>query len=253
MSGAPIIEVDAVGLAYRLGRSSAITFKEYAVRALTGRIAWEWFWALEEVSLEVRAGELVGIIGANGAGKSTLLRVIAGVLPPARGRVVVRGSTAPLIDLGASFADELTGMENIITYGALLGHPPREMRELAPDIAEWAGLSEWLEVPVRAYSSGMAARLAFAIATMTRPEILLVDEVLAVGDERFRVRSQERISEMIGNGAAVVLVSHDLDAILERADRVIWLDGGRVRHQGDPETVVTAYKVESGTLSAVGG
>jgi ABC-type polysaccharide/polyol phosphate transport system ATPase subunit len=239
---APAIELREVGLAYRLARNRPGSVQELAISFVKRQVSYEKLWALEDVSLTVDPGELVAVVGPNGAGKTTLLKIVGRVLPPARGRVIVRGLVAPLIELGAGFNPELTGLENLVIYGALLGHDPRWMRRHAPEVADWAQLEDFMDVPVRSYSSGMVARLAFAVATVGRPDVLLVDEVLAVGDEAFRIRSQERLDSMIGKGTAVLLVTHGLEVVEERADRAVWLDHGRVVSEGDPREIVSAYR-----------
>ena len=238
----PAIEIQTASLAYRLARSSASTLKEYLIKLVKGQVTYEQFWALRDVSLTVAPGEVFGVIGPNGAGKSTLMKMIARVLPPTEGRVVVRGSVAPLIELGAGFNPDLTGFENIVLYGALLGQSDKEMKSRAPEIASWANLSDFLDVPIRSYSSGMLARLAFAIATDVEHEILIVDEVLSVGDASFQQISKQRIMSMIEAGCSVVFVSHDMGTMLEIADRVMWLDHGLVKMEGDPVEVIEAYK-----------
>jgi ABC-2 type transport system ATP-binding protein len=238
----PAIEIHDLSLAYRLAHNRPGSVQELAISFLKRQVHYERLWALDGVTLSVDPGELVAVVGPNGAGKTSLLKVIGRVLPPADGRVIVRGLVAPLIELGAGFNSELTGYENLVIYGALLGHEPRWMREQADEIAAWADLEDFMDVPVRAYSSGMIARLAFAVATVGSPDVLLVDEVLAVGDEAFRARSQERLEAMIGAGTAVVLVTHGLEVVEERADRAVWLDRGRVRAQGPPGDIVDAYR-----------
>jgi ABC-2 type transport system ATP-binding protein len=236
------VELDGAGLTYRLMRDRAGSIKELAIRAATGRrLRVEKLEALRDVSLQVRRGEVCGVVGRNGAGKTTLLKLCAHVLPPTRGRVVVQGRVAPMIELGAGFNPELTGRENVVLYGAMLACDPDTMRRRAASIAEWAGVEQFLDVPLRSYSSGMVARLAFAVATEIEPDVLLVDEVLAVGDEQFRDRSARRVEEMIGRGAAVVLVSHDLTTIRAIASTAVWLDQGQVRRRGHPATVVDEY------------
>jgi ABC-2 type transport system ATP-binding protein len=236
------VEIDEVTLAYRLMRDRAGSIKEFAIRAATGRrLRVERLQALRGVTLAVRRGEVCGIIGRNGAGKTTLLKLCARVLPPSTGRVVVRGRIAPMIELGAGFNPELTGRENIVLYGTMLAGDPAAMRRRAQAIAEWAGVEEFIDVPLRSYSSGMVARLAFAVATEIEPDVLLVDEVLAVGDESFRERSAERVEEMIGRGAAVLLVSHDLGSIRRLASTALWLEQGTVQRRGHPAAVVDDY------------
>jgi ABC-2 type transport system ATP-binding protein len=250
MSAAPI-EVSSASLAYRLSRSGAASIKEVAVRALRRQLQFEHLWAVRDVSFTVERGAILAVIGANGAGKTTLLKLLARVLPPTEGRVVVRGMVAPLIALGAGFNSELTGRENILLYGSILGHEPRRMKAGAAAIAEWADLTDFLDVPLRSYSSGMLARLGFAIATAVDPSILLVDEVLSVGDEVFRRRSAERISRMIEAGTAVVLVTHDLDTVERMAHEAIWLDHGSVVLRGRPADVVAAYRARAEESTAM--
>jgi ABC-type polysaccharide/polyol phosphate transport system ATPase subunit len=225
-----------------MARHQVGTFKEHAVRLTLRQVEYERKWALRGVSFTVRPSEILGIVGGNGAGKSTLMKTLARVLTPTEGRVVVRGTVAPLIELGAGFNAELTGRENIVLYGALLGSSPAAMRRLAPAIAEWAGLDDELDVPIRAYSSGMTARLAFATATAIVPRVLLVDEVLAVGDEAFRERSWDRIQEMMEAGTAVVLVSHELALIEALCGEALWLDHGSLRGCGAASDVVASYQ-----------
>jgi lipopolysaccharide transport system ATP-binding protein len=206
--------------------------KEFAILSLKRQVAYESLWALTDVGLQVHPGELFGVVGPNGAGKSSLLKVIARVVPPTRGRVIVRGSVAPLIALGTGFHGELTAQENIVLHGAILGRAPAEMRRRIDAIAEWAGLEQFLDVPVRTYSSGMLARLAFAIATDVTPEVLLVDEVLAVGDEAFQRKCLRHIRSRIEGGTTVVLVSHAPGTIEAACRRVVVLDHGRVAFDG---------------------
>jgi ABC-type polysaccharide/polyol phosphate transport system ATPase subunit len=238
----PAVEVQRASLAYRLSRSSTGTAKEYVIQLMKRQVSYEQLWALKEISFEVNDGEVFGVVGANGAGKSTLMKMLARVLPPTDGRVLVRGSVAPMIELGAGFNPELTGLENIVMYGTLLGRPPQLMRERAKEIAEWASLSDYLDVPIRSYSSGMLARLGFSVATDTEPDVLIVDEVLSVGDAAFQQKSSERMRRMIDNGASVVLVSHNLSTVREISDRAMWLDRGKVILEGDPTYVVDAYE-----------
>ena len=246
MTNLPPVHVENVSLAYRLARNRAGTIKEFAFQMLKRQVTFEKLWAVNGVSFEVRRGEVFGLIGANGAGKTTLMKVVARVLPPTEGRVIVRGTVAPMISLGAGFNPELTGQENIVLYGTLLGREPEQMRERAAAIADWAGLSDFLDVPVRAYSSGMLARLGFAIASDIDPDVLVVDEVLAVGDQEFQKKSYDRMQQLMGEGTAVLLVSHALEKVKDMADRVMWLDKGAVKMIGEPDEVIDRYKASVG-------
>jgi ABC-type polysaccharide/polyol phosphate transport system ATPase subunit len=238
----PAIKATDIRLEYRISRSNIGSIKEYAIKMVKRQMKYESLWALDGVSFEVAKGEVFGIIGPNGAGKSTLMKIMARVLPPTEGRVIVRGSVAPMIELGAGFNNELTGYENIVMYGTLLGRTPDRMRKRAREIAEWADLTDFIDVPLRSYSSGMLARLAFAVATDIEPDILVVDEVLSVGDAAFQIRSQERMEKLIARGASVVIVSHNLGTVAELADRAMWLDHGNAVMVGQPLEVIDAYK-----------
>lgn len=239
---APAIEVDNAALAYRLSRTGAGTFKEFTIQLVKRQVRYEKLWALKGVSFKVDSGEVLGVIGPNGAGKSTLMKMLARVLPPSSGRIVVRGSVAPMIELGAGFNPELTGLENIVMYGTLLGRSPAMMRQRVDTIMEWADLHEYVDVPLRSYSTGMLARLGFAVATDTEPDVLIVDEVLSVGDGAFQLKSAARIKKMIAEGTSVVLVSHSMSTVKGIVDRVIWLDAGEIKLEGDPEMVIEAYE-----------
>ena len=240
-SRTPVIEATDLSVTYRLPRDRTNSVQEFTIRTLKRQIHYENLLALRNVSFELAPGSVLGIIGANGAGKSTLLKVVARVLPPSSGRVVVRGRLAPLIELGAGFHPDMTGYENLLLYGTILGNDPAELRRAADEIADWAEIREFMDVPIRSYSSGMMARLGFSIATWARPEILVVDEVLAVGDEHFQDRSEQRIQELLRGGTAVLFVSHALSKVRELADQVLWLDHGNPVMLGDPDKVVDAY------------
>lgn len=239
--GAPI-EVSDVTLRYRLDRNRVGTVKEAAVRFVKRDHSYESILALDGVTFTVLPGEIFGVIGPNGAGKSTLMKIIARVLPPSSGRVIVRGSVAPMIELGAGFNPEFTARENVIIYGALLGRDPKFMRERVDVIVEWAGVADFVDIPVRTFSSGMKGRLAFSVATDIEPDILLVDEVLAVGDQAFRKKSEARMNELISGGASVVVVSHALGLVRRLSERVMWIDSGRVKMIGPAQEVVDAYE-----------
>lgn len=241
VSSDKIVEVTDVKMAYRRTRHRVSSLKQTAIETIKRRMEYEEFFALNGVSFDIARGETVSVIGRNGAGKSTLLKVVARVLPPTSGRVIVRGHVAPMIELGAGFNPELTGAENIMLYGTLLGRSVQQMKSRIEAIGDWAGLTSHLDVPIRAYSSGMVARLAFATATDETPELLLIDEILSVGDEDFREKSAARTVEMMNSGCAVLLVSHDLEAVKKMSSRAIYLENGVPKVFGTPEEVVQAY------------
>jgi len=235
------VEATDVSLAYRLTRDRAGTMKEFAINMVKRKVKREEFWAVRDVSFSLSHGEVLGVIGPNGAGKSTLMKMVARVLPPTEGRMVVRGVVAPMIELGAGFNQEMSAYDNIVLYGTLLGRTPSQMRDRVQAISEWAELTDFIDVPIRSYSSGMLARLGFAVATDIEPDVLVVDEVLSVGDTAFQEKSKERIQRLINTGAAVLFVSHQMETVKEMSDRVIWLDHGRMVMVGDPTEVVDAY------------
>ncbi len=238
----PSIQLSNVSVQFRLPRERLSGLKEYVVRWAQGGVRYEHFWALQDVSLEVQPGEMFGVIGRNGAGKSTLLKVLARVLKPTSGRVILRGRVAPLLELGAGFHPELTGRENVYLNGAMLGRTRREIQDCFESIVAFADIGEFLDAPLRTYSTGMVARLGFAVATSLRPDILLVDEVLSVGDMRFREKCLARMADFQNQGTAIVLVSHSMPQVTEWCQRAIWLEGGRVAAYGPAGDVVVAYQ-----------
>jgi ABC-type polysaccharide/polyol phosphate transport system ATPase subunit len=238
----PSIVFESVGVRYRAPSEHIRSIKEYTIRWLQGKIQHKDFWALREVSFIIQPGETWGLIGHNGAGKSTLLKLIARVLRPSSGRVVVRGNVAPLLEFGAGFHPELTGRENIFLNGATLGYSRKEMEGKFQRIVDFAELWEFIDAPIRNYSSGMVARLGFAVATDITPEILLIDEVLSVGDEAFQHKSMGRMNEFRERGATMVLVSHNMATIEDRCHKAAWLDHGRLLAIGDPKEVIAEYR-----------
>lgn len=245
-----VVGLSGISVRYRVPTEQIGTLKEYVIRMLQGRrIGYREFWALQDVDVQVRRGESLGIIGRNGAGKSTLLKVIARVLRPTKGRVWVRGNVAPLIELGAGFHPELTGRENVFLNGAMLGFSRPQMAEKFDRIVEFAELGAFIDAPLRAYSSGMVVRLGFAVATEVDPDILIIDEVLAVGDEPFQRKCLARMEAFRERGTTILFVSHALDMVRRICDRAIWVDGGRVRQSGAVDDVIRAYR-EDTTLSA---
>ncbi len=240
-----MITLQGVSVRYRLVEERRRSFQAYVVNYLKGRrVARQTLWALRDVSLNVCRGESLGIIGPNGAGKSTLLKVISGVLKPAEGRVNVKGKLAPLIELAAGFDEELTGRENIFLNASILGFSRREIEERFDSIVDFSELKDFIDTPLKNYSSGMTARLAFSVATEVDPDILIIDEVLAVGDAHFKQKSRERILEFKNKGVVILFVSHDMEQVKAFCNRVLWLDHGRIRLAGGPEELIAEYEKE---------
>lgn len=250
----PSIEFRNVWLRYRIMEEQGInSFKEWAIKWMTRRVRYRELVALRDVSFTLPAGGSIGVIGHNGAGKSTLLRVAAGILRPTSGTAIIRGRLAPILDLGFGFEAELSGRENIFFNGALLGRSPAEMNERFNEIVDFADLHEFIDQPLRTYSTGMAARLAFAVATTVDAKILLLDEVFAVGDAGFYLKCEQRIQEYQRRGISVLLVSHDLAAVEMLCDNALWLDKGRVRGFGPPSEIIPRYQAAVDEGSTVGG
>jgi ABC-2 type transport system ATP-binding protein len=237
-----VIEITSVNLTYRVLMNRTGSLKELFRDATKGRNRVIDYVALEDVSFAVEKGEVVAILGRNGAGKSTLLKILAGVLPPTKGSRKVDGFIAPMIELGAGFHPEMTGAENVLFYSALMGRNLKTVKERTNAIGEWAGVADHMGFPLRTFSSGMVARLAFSTATDEQADVLLVDEVLSVGDAEFQDKSKARMEQLIKSGAAVVLVSHDMVAVRTLADRAIWLENGHIKMIGKASDVVDAYE-----------
>ena len=235
------VRVENVSVRYAMPGERFSTFKEYAIRRLQGRVSRQALWAVRDVSFAVGRGEDYGLIGRNGAGKSTLLKVIARVLRPTSGRVRIEGKVAPLLEFGAGFHPELTGRENVFLNGALLGFTRRQMQEKFDRIVDFAELWAFIDAPLRTYSSGMAARLGFAVATDVDPEVLIVDEVLAVGDEAFQNKCEARMSGFRDRGATILLVSHNVRTVRGLCRRAVWLEQGNVKAEGPAEAIVEEY------------
>ncbi|MDD2695575.1 MAG: ABC transporter ATP-binding protein [Anaerolineales bacterium] len=227
---------------YRVPHERIGTFKEYLILWLQRKVKHHTFWALKDVSLEVRQGEAFGLIGQNGAGKSTLLKLVARVLRPTSGRVWVKGRVAPLLEIGAGFHPELTGRENVYLNGAMLGFTRQEMDARFDHIVDFAELWDFIDAPLRAYSSGMWARLGFAVAIDAEPQILIVDEILSVGDEAFQRKSLARIQGFQEQGVTILLVSHNMGVIESLCQRAAWLDHGRLQAIGEAREVIRAYR-----------
>lgn len=237
------VEIKNVSIKFNLSRERVDSLKEYVVRRLTGnRPKADEFWALQNINLTIPKGDSFALIGANGSGKSTLLKIISGILVPTEGIVKVNGTIAPLIELGAGFDMDLTGRENVFLNGAVLGHSKKMMLEHYDEIIEFSELREFEDVPVKNYSSGMLARLGFAIATIVNPDILIVDEILAVGDFAFQEKCHKRISEMMNNGATVILVSHSEEDVKRLCNHAAWINRGKLIFVGESETAIEKYK-----------
>lgn len=235
------IRLERVSVRYRVPRERIRSLKEYAIRRLQRRIVSDDFEALRDVTLDVASGQTVGIVGRNGAGKSTLLRVAARVIRPTDGRVLIAGRVAPILELGLAFHGELTGRENVMLQGALLGFSRAQMRRRMEAIVAFAELEEFIDAPIRSYSTGMVSRLAFAVATDVDPDILLIDEVLAVGDERFQLKCEERMGAFRNAGKTILFVSHSADQVKKTCSRAVWLHHGGIVQDGDSAIVTQAY------------
>ena len=237
-----IIQVEDVSMRFNLAQEKTETLKEYTVKLLKHQLFFNEFYALRDISFKIEPGESVALIGRNGSGKSTMLKVIAGVMYPSKGQVTVCGSIAPLIELGAGFDMDLTGHENIFLNGAILGYSEEFLQSKYDEIVAFSGLGQFIEVPIRNYSSGMLARLAFSIATVVNPEILIVDEILSVGDADFQEKSRKRMLELMSGGTTVLFVSHSLQQIREMCDRVVWLEHGEVQKVGETDEICDQYE-----------
>lgn len=237
----PIIEVNNVSMMFNKSSEKIDSIKEYFVRLMKHQLLFEEFWALKNISLVVEKGDSVGIVGLNGSGKSTLLKIIAGVMKPTKGSAKVHGSVAPMIELGAGFDMDLSARENIYLNGSVLGYSRSEMDAKAESILEFAELWDFVDVPLKNYSSGMVARLGFSIATAYTPDVLIVDEVLGVGDYKFQEKCEKRINEIVESGATVLFVSHSIEQVKKLCKRVLWLEKGMQVMYGDVEEVCEVY------------
>ena len=244
-----VIDVDRVSIRFNLASEKVDNLKEYAIKLMKHELMFQEFLALQDVSLKVKKGESWGLIGTNGSGKSTLLKTISGILQPYKGTVTTKGTIAPLIELGAGFDGNLTGRENIYLNGMVLGHSRKFMDEHFDEIVQFANLKKFLDSPIKNFSSGMKARLGFSVATVVNPDILIVDEVLEVGDYNFRRRCQERMQQMLAGGTTLLFVSHNIQTVKNLCDNAIWLDKGVVRMAGPSELVCNAYKEEQDRIA----
>ena len=238
-----MIEVSDVSMRFRMNSDRIMSLKEFVTTALRGKLRYQEFTALEHVSFTVKKGETLGLIGRNGAGKSTMLKVISGILKPTEGNVTCHGNVVPMLELGSGFDMDLTGKENIFLNGAILGYSEEFLKAKYDEIVEFSELGQFIGAPIRNYSSGMLARLAFSIATVVQPEILIVDEILAVGDAQFQEKSKRRMMELMGGGTTVLFVSHSIEQVREMCGRVVWLEQGRMKAMGTAEDVCQAYSL----------
>lgn len=237
-----IIDVEHVSIKFNLSSEKFDSFKEYVIKSIKKQVSYDEFWALKDVSFQVKRGDSVGLIGLNGSGKSTMLKTIAGVLKPTKGSVTVRGTIAPLIELGAGFDMDLTARENVFLNGALLGYNRAQMEAQYEDIVKFSELRDFMDVPVKNFSSGMVSRLAFAIATIGIPDILIVDEVLSVGDFRFQQKCEERIQNMRNKGTTILFVSHSLEQVEKICNKIVWLSKGNMKMFGEAQQICEEYR-----------
>ncbi len=238
-----IIRVENVSMRFRMANDRVTSIKEMVTKMLKRQVEYKDFWALKDVSFDVKRGEVIGLIGRNGAGKSTILKIISGILKPTMGSVYRGGGIVPMLELGSGFDYDLTGRENIYLNGAVLGYSKEFLESRYNDILEFSELGEFINTPIRNYSSGMLMRLAFSIATVVNPEILIVDEILSVGDENFQRKSHARMMELMAGGTTVLYVSHNLEQIRQMCNRVVWLEDHTVKMVGDVKEVCDAYKL----------
>ena len=238
----PIVTVDHVSLKFKIEQNRSASLKEFCVRWLKRDLKSEDFWALTDVSFKVEKGDVIGIIGHNGAGKSTLLKVISGIMKPTKGSVTKNGNVVPMLELGSGFDFELTGRENIYLNGAILGYSEEFLNSKFQQIVDFSELGDFIEAPLRTYSSGMLARLAFSVACLVEPEILIVDEILSVGDADFQEKSRARMMELMTGGTTVFFVSHNLEQIKEMCNKVLWLERGQVIDFGTAKKVCSQYE-----------
>ena len=238
-----MIELDNVSLKYTLDKESIVSSKEYVIKFLKKKLDYEDFWAAKNINLKIEKGEVVGIIGYNGAGKSTLLKIISRIVEPTEGKVTVKGKIAPLIELGAGFDFELTARENVFLNGLILGYSKSFIKKNFDKIIDFAEIeNEFLDVPLKKFSSGMIARLGFAISTVIKPDILIVDEILSVGDFKFQEKSLNKIKEMMENDTTVIMVSHSIEQIEKMCTKVVWLENGSIKKIGNSKEICEEYK-----------
>jgi len=241
-----VIDVKNVTVKFHVNSDKMLSLKEFITRKIKGQIQYFDFTALKNISFDVKRGEIFGLIGHNGAGKSTLLKLIARILEPTEGTIRIRGNVVPMLEIGSGFDTDLTGRENIFLNGAIMGYSEKFLIQKYEEIVDFSELGSFIDVPIRNYSSGMLARLAFSIASMVKPEILIIDEILSVGDADFRKKSRARMNELMSGGTTVLLVSHDVKTIREICNRVIWLDHGKMKMIGETQEVCDSYEEKQG-------
>ena len=242
MSKKTMIEVSDVTMQFRLNNDKILSLKEFVTTALRGKLQYNKFTALEHISFELKRGQTLGLIGRNGAGKSTLLKIISGILKQTEGCVSCYGNVVPMLELGSGFDFDLTGRENVFLNGAILGYSEEFLKGKYDEIVEFSELGQFIEVPIRNYSSGMLARLAFSIATVVNPDILIVDEVLSVGDFRFQEKCEARIQNMKDQGTTILFVSHSIEQVKKICNKVVWLDHGVLKMFGDAQEICSIYE-----------
>lgn len=240
-----ILQLNNVSVRYLIPNERISTLKEYAIRLLQRRVHFQDFWALQKINLEIYRGEIFGIIGRNGAGKSTLLKVVSRILTPTNGRVRIKSRVSPLLELGAGFHSELTGRENVFLNATLLGHRRREIELKMDEILAFAEIGSFIDAPLRTYSSGMVARLGFAVATAWEPEILILDEVLSVGDEAFRHKCKIRMGNYQAHGTTILMVTHDMETLNSMCTRAAWLEQGKLQAIGEVKDIIKAYQASN--------
>ena len=238
-----IVEIHDVSIKFRLFDDKILSLKEFVTKAIRKKITYNEFWALRNIEFNIKKGEVLGIIGHNGSGKSTLLKIISGIMKPTNGSVRVKGNIVPMLELGSGFDMDLSGRENIFLNGSILGYSKEFLEEKYDEIVEFSELEEFIEAPIRNYSSGMMMRLAFSIATIVNPDILIVDEILAVGDEAFQEKSKKRMKRLMTGGTTVIFVSHSKEQIREMCDRVLWLDHGQMKMIDECNKVCDLYSL----------
>lgn len=241
-----VISVSDVGMKFNMSSEKVDDLKDYVIKLLKRQLNYREFWALKDISFEVKKGDRVGVVGLNGAGKSTLLKVISGVLKPTEGKVKISGNIVPLLELGAGFNNQYTGAENIFLYGAMLGYSKAFLKEKFNEIVEFSELGDFINVPLKNYSSGMKSRLGFSIATVVEPDILILDEVLSVGDAKFKKKSMKKVKSMMKNDVTVLFVSHSIDQVLELCNKAVLLEKGRLIKYGSAQEIADLYKAKIG-------